>query len=85
GGHIITHSRGDSPRAVAHAVIARGDAAPAPKATAASSGADIQDQRTRMNQHTGSASRGGKGKQRGIPAFRLSPAMHALVLALSAT
>lgn len=38
-----------------------------------------------MNQHTGSASRGGKGKQRGIPAFRLSPAMHALVLALSAT
>ncbi|WYX25299.1 filamentous hemagglutinin N-terminal domain-containing protein [Achromobacter xylosoxidans] len=37
-----------------------------------------------MNQQTGSVTRLGKGGQRGAPAFRLSPAMHALVLALSA-
>lgn len=37
-----------------------------------------------MNQQTGSVTRRGKGGQRGAPAFRLSPAMHALVLALSA-
>ncbi|WP_159070709.1 hypothetical protein, partial [Achromobacter xylosoxidans] len=37
-----------------------------------------------MNQQTGSVTRRDKGGQRGAPAFRLSPAMHALVLALSA-
>lgn len=71
-------------RAFAHAASAPGPP-PAPYRQPPFAAAHTQDQRYGMNQQTGSAIQCGKGRQRGNPAFRLSPAMHALLLALSAT